>query len=233
MDDENDFYKRVEQNDRMERLSAARDPRPASYNPKYSLFISRMRLVLPLIAAMIIAAVFAWGQMSDDNIIPVESANAPKIIGKNELLNPRFESVDSKNQPYTVTANRAVRGENNDDLVILESPLADMLLTSGNWVAVQAQNGAYRQDNKRLILKGDVEIFHDEGYQMQMAELNLDLNTSQAWSDVDVYGQGPAGTLNAKGLKADNVKGHLVFTGPAKLILRNRGESDLGGVFGE
>ena len=231
---EDDFLnKRAEHVDRQERLSAARDPRRAAYNPKHSTFIRRMRLILPLIAAVIMAVVFGWSNMNDENIIPAESPRAPKILGKNELLNPRFESVDEKAQPYTITADRAIQGSDNEDLVILEQPLADMLLTSGNWIAVKAQQGAFLQENQRLLLKGDVEMFHDQGYQMQMAELHVDLDKSTAWAETDVYGQGPAGTLNAKGLKANNIDGKLIFTGPAKLILHRTGGTDLGGMFGE
>ena len=232
---EDDFLnKRAEHVDRQERLSAARDPRQADYNPKHSLFIRRMRLILPIIAAIIMTVVFAWSNMSDENIIPAESPKAPKTIGKNELLNPRFESVDEKAQPYTITADRAQQGSDNEDLIILEKPLADILLNSGNWLAVKSQQGAFLQETQRLLLKGDVEMFHDQGYQMQMTELHVDLDKNTAWSETDVYGQGPAGTLNAKGLKADNIKGNLIFTGPAKLVLNStEGGADLGGIFGE
>lgn len=233
MSDEDFLYKRAKHADRQERLSVVRDPRQTKYNPKHTAFIRRMRLILPLIAAIIMAVVFAWGNMSDDNIITAESPKAPKTIGKNELLNPRFESVDEKAQPYTVTADRALQGSDNEDLVILERPVADMTLTSGNWIAVKAQQGAFLQETQRLLLKGDVEMFHDQGYQMQMAELHVDLDKNTAWSETDVYGQGPAGTLNAKGLQADNVQGKLIFSGPAKLILHKTGGSDLGGMFGE
>lgn len=234
MNDDDDFlYKRAEHAERQERLSAARDPRRADYNPKHSAFIRRMRLILPLIAAIIMAVVFAWGNMSDDNIIPAESPQAPKTIGKNELLNPRFESVDEKAQPYTITATRALQGSDNEDMVMLEEPLADMLLTSGNWIAVKAQQGTFLQKTQKLVLEGDVEMFHDQGYQMEMAELHVDLGSNIAWSETDIYGQGPAGTLNAKGLKADNTQGNLIFTGPAKLILHKTGGTDLGRIFDE
>lgn len=233
MSENNDLYERIESADRKERLSAARDPRPASYNPKYSIFIKRLRLILPIIAAILMAVVFAWSNMSDENIIQAQSPQAPKIIGKNELLNPRFESVDKKNQPYTITAARAVQQETNEDLVVLSEPLADIVLESGNWLAVKADAGEYRQDAQKLKLNGNVEMFHDSGYQMTTTEIHVDLEENKARSDTDVYGQGPGGTLNAKGLRADNVKEELIFTGPAKLVLRNVGKGDLEGTFGE
>ncbi len=207
------------------------DGQPAQVNRSYSRFIRWMRLVLPLVALIITAVVFTWSNMSDENIVPVqEQAAATKTIGKNELLNPRFESSDENKQPYTITAKRAIQGEANEDLIILDEPLADMLLSGGNWVALEARQGAFRQDNQRLLLKGEVRLFHDRGYKMETAQLQLDLEKNTAWSDEYVYGQGPAGTLEASGLKANTNTGELVFHGPARLIL-NRSVSN--GNFGE
>ena len=106
-----------------------------------------MRLVLPLFALSLLAIVFSWGTFTQDDILPqIDPAEAPQTIGKNELLNPRFESNDDKNQPYTITAKRAIQGETNEDLVILEDPLADILLENGNWIAIKAEQGAYHLD---------------------------------------------------------------------------------------
>lgn len=205
--------------ERLDRLMQTSDDR-SHLNERYSKFIRRMRLILPIIALIIIGVVMSWGYVQEEQMTPIiDQAKMPQTIGKNELLNPRFESKDDKQQPYTITAGRALQGEDNENLIILDEPLADMMLNSGNWIAIQSVKGAYRQDNDRLLLRGDVKIFHDDGYQMMTEELHLDLAKNFAWSDQDVYAQGPAGTINAKGLQANSDDGLLVFTGPAKLIL--------------
>lgn len=206
---------------RLERLTKRKAGRP--YNERYSKAIRWLRLILPVIALGIAAVVFTWSNMETKTKILTE-AQAPKSIGKNELLNPKFESTDEKKQPYTITAKRALQGETNEDLVILEEPLGDMLLSSGNWVAIQADQGAFRQDNKRLFLKGSVKLFHDDGYQMTMPELYIDMENNTAWSDHPVQAQGPAGTINATGLKANSESGHLIFSGPAKAVLTGNTE---------
>lgn len=191
-----------------------------NYNPHYSRFIRRAKLVLPLVALMISAVVFAWSSMNDKNMLPTpQQAGMPRNIGKNELLNPRFESKDDKQQPYTITAARALQGEKNENLVILEKPVADMMLTSGNWVAIEADQGAFQQNDQKLLLRGNVRLFHDKGYHMETALLHIDIANNKAWSEEEVRAQGPAGTLSAKGLQASADDGHLIFTGPAKLVL--------------
>lgn len=197
----------------------------------YSRFIRRMRYILPAIAVCIIAVVFSWGNMVDDRIVPVTQQDPQnQTVGKNELLNPRFESTDEKNQPYTITADRALQGSTDEDLVVLEKPLGDILLNDGTWVALSADKGAFWQDTQRLLLQEKVQIFHDEGYRLETEKLNIDLTQNQTWSDEEVLVQGPAGRIESVGLKGDSQAEILTFTGPAKLVLFDTGE---GGLFND
>lgn len=207
--------------ERLERLSR-RPTKKAQNNTRHSAFIRRMRIVLPLIAGVIIAILFAWHSFQNSVIPTLEDAvEIPKSVGKNELINPRFESIDKKQQPYTITAERAVQEKNNENLVILEKPDGDMMLKDGAWVALRADQGAFRQDSQQLFLKGAVEIFHDLGYQLKTEQLHINIKNHTAWSDVDIYIHGPKGTLEARGLKANSESEHLIFTGPARLVLIN------------
>lgn len=157
--------------------------------------------------------------MQDQNLAPVKiEEKKTASMSKNELVNPEFESVDSKNQPFTITANRAVQ-DAADELMLLEEPLADIVLNSGNWVAIQSRQGAYRQESQRLLLKDNVTLFHDDGYTARTEELNVDMKDGKAQTDLKVSAFGPAGELDASGMQADTKDDVLIFTGPAKLVI--------------
>ena len=213
------------QSQRRERIAAlSRSKTSAEHTARYSKFIRHMKMAMPLIALAITAIVFTWSNVNDDNIIPVKAQDAlPKTIGRNELLNPRFESMDTKKQPYSITAARAVQGEADTNLVMLEKPTGNMQLSSGNMINMEADQGSFKQDERKLMLRGDVEIYHDKGYTLKTSELQIDMDSNSAVSDKDVNIEGPAGTLNAKGLRADNNEGYLVFNGPANLVLTGSG----------
>lgn len=209
----------LDKSDKLSRLTSALRPQ-TEFDRSYSKTVRLIRTLLPIAAVAMIAIVFTWSQKPDERVISIKPGEkAPPTIGKNELVNPRFESMDNKRQPYTITADRAVQGEENEELIILEHPKGDLMTRKGNWIAIEAQTGAYRQDTQRLLLKGDVKLFHDLGYQLETQQLNIDINNAAAWSDQKVTGQGPSGTIEASGLEAKDQEGHLVFTGPAKLIL--------------
>lgn len=205
---------------RIERLSRrSRGNRPATGT---SSFVRMMRLILPLAAAVIVAALFALNGTSEDAIVPIkETAQKalPKAIVQNELTNPKFESRDKKNNPYQVTAARAVQGQDNKDLIMLEKPVGNMTMEKGKSVHIKANEGAFRQDTERFYLEGDVHIEHSDGYRLQSTEAHIDFKQSLAWTEKPVTGAGPDMNIEATGMKANVKTGEVLFTGPAKLTL--------------
>ncbi len=186
---------------------------------RHSSIVRRLRLILPLIAVAIIAVMLAWSDM-DKVAAPVKREDvSPQTMGKNELLNPKFQSEDTNKQPYTITADRAFQESQDLDRVILEKPVADIALKSGAWIAIKAKDGEYFQGEQKLKLNGDVRMFHDKGYEITSQKIDLDVTNQTAQSDLPVSGQGPSGTIEGTGLRANGTDSTVIFTGPAKLIL--------------
>ena len=193
------------------------------------VFILRwVRLSLPLAALAIVAIVMAWPQM-ETNITPIPKEDVlPANVGRNELINPRFESEDSQAQPYNVTADSATQDNTDPNLIIMQKPKAELKLNSGEWLAGEADTGHYQQENKTLALRGQVRLFQNtttttnaQPYIMHTDMLDIDMNTRRAQTTSAVSGQGPAGTIRATGMIADANAGTLIFTGPATLTLND------------
>lgn len=221
--------------ERLARLSPA--AQNTHVNKRYSRIIRRVAIILPVIALILLMTVFNWNSFKDDTITPIQEeakAVVEQTISQNELLNPKFESVDDKGQPFTIIAARATQDKEDDDLVVLEDPDGALKLTNGDKISLRAHHGAFRQTQQKLFLRNKVVMTHQEkdalrGYQMTTEELHIDMATNTAWSATDVAAQGPAGTLEAKGMKASSPNETLIFTGPAKLILTLEDGLDLGG----
>lgn len=193
--------------------------RPRQAGKGYSYFVRFLRLALPLVAIGIVGLLLSWPRVEETLTAMPKEAMVPQAVGKNELLNPRFESTDEKSQPFTITAKRAIQSARDPSVVLLDNPMADITLTDGTWMAAEAERGAYRQDAERLLLEGGVRLFHDHGYEMTTEKLLVNLREREAWSDEKIHGQGPAGTLEATGMKAQADANQLIFTGPVRLVL--------------
>ncbi len=195
--------------------------RTAGQARAHTRFVRRMRLALPLAAFAIVAVLFAWPQM-DRTMEPVRASavDGGPVQGRNEVLNPRFESRDEKRQPYTITATRAVQNPANPDEILLETPLADLTLTTGKWIAAESRAGVFEQKKRFLKLQGDVKLYHDDGYEITTDALEIDIESRTVRAPGPVIGHGPAGSLEAKGgLSARTDTGVVILKGPARLVL--------------
>ncbi len=190
----------------------------------YSRFVKSMRLLLPLIAVGLIVVVATWSE-NDNRVVPVERAEVivDTKVGENELLNPKFETTDSQQQPVFVSANRATQNQENPNLVRLEQINADFKMNDGSAISVHALNGTYEQKVEKLYLKDNVKIRHESGYQLNAEELRINMKSREAWSDKNVSINGPAGVINATGLEGNVAEGRLIFKGPATLKF-NKGQ---------
>ncbi len=188
-------------------------------NKTYTKIVRILKLALPLMAVVIIAVIFAWPKMQAPDLPEPGEDLITSNIEKNELIKPRFESRDDKNQPFTITADTATQNVRNPDVVELSRPMADMHLNNGASIAIEADNGTYAQKAEKLVLEGKVRLSHDGGYEMVSDKLMINIEKQQAITDQNVSGHGPEGTIEATGMQADGQNKKLVFTGPAKLTL--------------
>lgn len=207
---------------RIARLSR-RDEVPSGDNGHgYSNFVRIMRITLPMAALVVIVVLFI-GSGSIDNVVtpvtPYANDLTKEEIVQNELLNPKFESMDKKSQPYIITADKAVQGSKNKDLIMLDRPKGSMTMKNGSVVNMHSQTGAYRQDTERFFLQGGVYLKHVEGYTLESEEAHIDLKEKFVWSERKVKGRGPDIEVDAAGMHANGKTGEIVFVGPARLVL--------------
>lgn len=192
------------------------------HNRSYTRFVKAMRWALPVAALGIVAIVMAWPKM-ETAITPVTPENVSQNQApatQNELINPRFEGADSGNNPYILTASRAVQSTQNADILLLTTPVGDMTFSAQESVNITAQKGNYRQEAGLLHLEGAVKVKHSSGYQLDTTRLMIDTKARETRTDQPVAIAGPAAILNASGMEGRNQDGVLVFTGPARLILK-------------
>lgn len=185
--------------------------------------IALLRIVLPLAALLLIAAVVVWPkfQGQDRAGFKLNLADvSPTEVEQLTMVKPRFVGRDSKQQPYTITALSATQDHPGADLVHLDHPQADITLESSAWASVTAIRGTYAQKDQILDLDGDINVFHDSGYEFHTEKAEVDLAHDTIDGTVPVRGQGPGGTLEAQGGFTILDHGQTVlFHGPAKMTI--------------
>jgi len=187
----------------------------------YSRFVGLMRIALPLVAGAIIAMVIAWPELLEKRTS--FKLGMSKITvndsGGQTVVNPRFTGTDRARRPYTVTADAATQDQKMPNRINLAFPKADLTLQDGAWIAVSAAQGHYDRKEGALALSGGVDLFHDQGYELHTPSAQVSLGDSEASGDEPVRGQGPFGTLEARGFRILDKGRRLLLDGKSRLVL--------------
>jgi len=214
---------------RLDSLITDTDTNQKQVGKTYSSLVKILRVGLPLAALILVFIVIYFPKMEEELIvIPKEDVitQPENEIGENELLSPKFESVDSNQNPILVTAKRALYSQDNPNLVTLENPNANLKTSNGEDVFINALTGTYEQKTRKLFLQDEIEIIHASGYVLHAQELRVDIQRKQAFSDKAIEINGSNGTVIATGLAANMQEGILTFKGPATLTLTSTKESE-------
>ncbi len=186
----------------------------------YRLRVGLLKLLIPTVAAGIVISLVAWPMMigSDDSVAGLFSKEA-LLNGRDEMQNPRFVGTDSDNQPYTVTADVAMRPSDGGDRIFLKMPIADITLKDGDYVNIRADEGWYDRDAETLELDGAVKLHTDTGFRVQTESITFDLREGSAHSAEPVQSQGPWGNLASQGIRYRPSGQIFEFPGRPTLVL--------------
>lgn len=182
-----------------------------------------MKYLLPGLAFAMLVLVAVWPHLSpeEDSFRIDLAAVGPAGGAKPQVLNPRLQGLDSEKRPFQITADLGSRSkaDNGGEIYDLTNPKADIVLTDGSWIALNADDGLFESDSNILFLTGNVNLFHDEGYEFQTTAARVDLLASTASGDEPIDGQGPFGILKAMGFRVLDSGERILFIGPAKMTV--------------
>ena len=134
------------------------------------------------------------------------------------VVEPRYQGLDEQNRPYTVTADIAAQTD-APDIVDLERPRADIVMTDGSWVLLESREGRFDKARNRLDLSGEVTLWQDGGNMLVTEAAQIALTEGAASGDRPVAAQGPFGTLVSEGFRLTERGQVVVFTGRARAVL--------------
>ena len=194
---------------------------PGGRTRRYSSFVSIMKIALPILAVLLVFAVFvAGGLFEERDKLAITFTEVDQISEDHRMVNPRINGTDTKGRPFTVTATSARQAENNSDRISLENIEADMMLDDGDlWLSLSAQRGLLRVDLNSLLLYERVDAFTTWGYEVHGTSARVDLKTGDISSDAPIKVQGPLGLLDANKMSSSNADGIIRFTDGIKLTL--------------
>lgn len=195
-----------------------RDQVPVAY--RWFTRIIRPILILGIMAVVIV--IFIW-PMTDDTIVPTPVSEPNAAQTSNDLIAPKFSSVDENGNPFTITAARAVQVAGKPDVIDLDSPTGTITLSTTLALTTGAPSGVFDQNAGILDLSGGVIVTTTDGYHLTVDHVQIRVKDRHMVTDSPVHITGPIGEITAKSATVDGTAGVLIFNGPATLILTEGG----------
>jgi lipopolysaccharide export system protein LptC len=202
-------------------------PRPASgwsprHTDRYSRRVTLLKRLLPVIGVALLVLVAIWPRLVPllDSVqfgFPVIDLREAHEL---RMLNPRYAGVDRYNRPYVVTSAIGRQASNQDDLMSLERPRAEMTMHNGALVVVTAATAMYQSQAQLLDLFGDVNLVHENGTRFVTSTAHIDVAADSVAGNDPVTGHGPSGDITAQGFRVLDRGNTIVFTGNSNLLLK-------------
>lgn len=189
---------------------------------RYTSFVKLSKIALLILLLVLFGAVILLPMLEQDRAgVRVAFSGVKESttnIAHPVMKQPRYQGVDEKQQPYAVSAEEAV--QQDADTVKLKNVLADMRFVDASWVMLGAGVGVMDITNKTIILSDKVSLNHNQGYELYVDKVMVDLNKGVMYSQNKVEGQSPAGFLQADGFYASRNDKSLLLKGHVKLIIQ-------------
>jgi lipopolysaccharide export system protein LptC len=190
----------------------------------YSRLVGFGKVALPLLAVALAGLVAAWPTLRESQV-----GTRIREAGELVMANAHYVGTDKAERPFTVDAAWARQSNTEDGVIDLVKPTAEMTMQDGAWVTVNAERGRYNQRTGHLLLLGSVNLFQDRGYEFRTDEAHVNVSDNSAWGDRPVAGQGPFGTIQARGFRLLDGGQTVIFTGPASTELATGSSASAGG----
>jgi lipopolysaccharide export system protein LptC len=204
--------------------SGPRDRAPPSPRriARRRFLITLTKWVLPMGAMMLLASIALWPEIQEATTRARLTANhiAGELDG-GKLLDARYNGMDEKGRPYTITA--ATAWQIDPERVGLTTPKGDITLENGTWLMLTSKAGTFMQHLNQLDLVMDVTLYRDDGTTMHTESASIDLKAGAAAGSEPTHVEGPFGVLDAQGFTVMDKGTSNDFPGPAHLVLNGAG----------
>ena len=180
--------------------------------------ITTTKWILPLTALTLLAMIALWPEIDAATTKARLAMN--HVSGELEggkLIDARYNGLDEKGRPYTITA--ATAWKMGPEKIGLTLPKGDITLQNGTWLMLTSKTGTFIQHVNQLDLVKDVTLYRDDGTTMHTESASIDMKAGAAAGSEPVHAEGPFGILDAAGFALMDKGTAIDFSGPAHVVL--------------
>jgi hypothetical protein len=134
-----------------------------------------------------------------------------------------FSGFDKEQQPFQISAERAVRDSSDPGAVTLEQVSGNVRRSDGAVLGFAAREGRYVMKTKQLALTGDVRLVSEGRFVASLSEAEVDVENKGLVSRNPVVVEMTDGVIHAGDMAISDDGGRVLFTGGVKARFGDKG----------
>ncbi|WP_075290979.1 LPS export ABC transporter periplasmic protein LptC [Pararhizobium arenae] len=199
--------------------SGALLPDPYSEAVRHSRRVTRLKILLPLLATVIAIMFIAVSVVRAFLPEELQIENATIENGKIVMQNPAISGRNKQDISYSMKAARALQDIANPDIITLETIHAEMPVNDTLKATVEAQSGVYDRGKNTLDMNAPFSITMNNGMVADFRSAYLDINAGEMNTTKPVAISINGGSIVAQQLRMTD-KGRIVtFEGMVKVVV--------------
>ncbi len=190
---------------------------------RHSRRVALLKRLLPAIAVALLLLIAMWPRLAPlwermRLAFPAIDLRAAREL---QMVNPRYAGIDRQGRPFVITAATGRQLPDQQDLMSLQEPRADIKTHSGADITLTARTGIYQSQTQLLDLMDDVTLVHQNGTRFVTESARVDGTANTAAGDAPVEGHGPSGDIKAQGFRILDKGDTIIFTGRSDALLKS------------
>lgn len=190
---------------------------------RYTRFVLYSKWSLAGLALLLIVALIAWPYFTRDTSgLRVSFMSAGSITHKPGLLprmnKPRYSTTTAAGDAFTITGEAAI--QQSETMIVIEKVNGELVKKDASWLSLSADRAEYEQGSSKLVLKGNVNVVNDVGYNFVTQSASIDTKTMHVVGQESISGVGPSGKLLASGFEITDNGKQVRFGGKSRVSIQ-------------
>jgi len=187
---------------------------------QYSIIIKSLKyfllfLSISIFTILIIKSV-TQKNGSQNNLITFESEEVSSTT--QVLKKPLFMGLDKKQQPFRISAQKATRFTESENIFNLDKPNGEIESNSEKFF-IYGNTGVFNNSEQTLLINGDVEFTNKDSMKFETSEAKFDFRKQILIGNESVIGRKNDSIIKSEGFKIINKENKVIFFGKSYLTL--------------